>query len=377
MLHTIKKINNRIVFVIIAMLLFSSFNVAVSIDPANKVKAAGVQLYVDLTNDTALPQVPSTVTTQPVIADATATDTYFAFTTSQAGSEPGTFFAISDTIKLIFPTGFTIANCTSATVDADNDTVTDGSGGISSVTYTYTFSATASYKEIELCVKVTSPSATAANYNVSIVSSNQGDFGAALVYSYDDAGPTYQNRVRVTAEVTPILTLSITTNSGSPVSTDQCPLGVLTIVSISTCTYRVFAGTNQTTGTSTLQIADITDNVYSDATRDGLTKGGGGTDANNIDNVAANTAVVAGTEGTGVDFSQQGTTYTTQGVYAGANQNPVPDNITTLASASGYIDGTVAGGGNYLLATHRASADAGTQTGSYVQWVQYTLVSAP
>lgn len=324
-----------------------------------QVKAAGIQVYADLTNDTSNPQVPSTVTTQPVIADATLTPIYYSYTGSS-------LFATSDTIKLTFPTGFTIASCASATTDADNDGTPDGSGAVAGQQYTYTFSAPSTSAAIEVCINTTAPSANAQNYSVAMSSTNDSDYGAVMLYVYDDAGPTYQNRVYVTAQVAPQITLSITTAADA--ETDDCDLGVLDIVAVNTCSYRVYPGTNQTTGSTTLQITDISTNA-------GLAKGAGG-DIDNIDNTGANTDVAGGTEGYGIEAAGTGSSYTLQGDYASTTDDPIPTSITTFAQATGYINGTV-GGGNYLTVTHRAAADAGTQTGSYSQIVQYTLVTDP
>ncbi len=322
-------------------------------------QAAGVQVYADLTDDSSNPQVPSTVTTQPVIADNTATDTYFAYTASSV-------FAAADTIKFTFPSGFTLASCTAPTTDADNNGTGDGSGAANGTQFTYTFSGVTAHTAVEICIKVTAPTANAQNYSVAMASTNDNDFGAVMLYVYDDAGPTYQNRVYVTALVAPIITLSITDSSDT--ETDDCDLGVLDVVSVNTCAYRVYPGTNQTTGTTTLQIMDISTNA-------GLTKGAGG-DNDNIDNTAANTDVAGGTEGYGIEAAGTGSTYTLQGDFASNSDDPVPVALTSLAQATGYVNGTV-GGGNYITVTHRAAADAGTQTGSYSQTVQYTLVADP
>jgi len=324
-----------------------------------EVRAAGIQVYADLTIDTSNPRVPSTVTTQPVFADAVATDIYYSYTATST-------FAASDTIKFTFPAGFTIAACTSATTDADNDTTPDGSGGVSGQQYTYTFSDATTSAAVEICIKTTAPTANAQNYSVAMASTNDSDYGAVMIYVYDDAGPTYQNRVYVTAQVSPQITLSIT--NASDAETDDCDLGVLDIVGVNTCSYRVYPGTNQTTGNTTLQIMDISTNA-------GLTKGAGG-DNDNIDDTGANTDVAGGTEGYGIEAAGTGSTYTLQGNYSSTTDDPVPSSLTTFAQATGYVNGTV-GSGNYITVTHRAAADAGTQTGSYAQTVQYTLVTDP
>jgi len=345
------------VFIALLIILFSLYV------PIQKAEATGIQVYADLTQDVASPHVPSTVTTQPLIADNTSTDIYYSYDATSV-------FANTDTVIFTFPAGFTIASCTAATTDADNDTTPDGSGSVSSTQYTYTFTAATTDTEVEFCIDTTSPTATASNYSVSMSSTNDSDFGAVMVYAYDDAGPTYQNRINVTALVTPILALTITDTSDT--ETDDCDLGVLDIVSVNTCAYRLYPGTNQTTGTSTLQIDDISTNA-------GLTKGAGG-DSDDIDNTAANTDVAGGTEGNGIVATETGTSYDLQGNYddsGSPGDDPVPSSLTTFAqTSSGPIDGTV-GGGNYLLVTHRAAADTGTETGAYVQTVQYTVVADP
>ncbi len=321
-----------------------------------KVEAAGVQLYADLTNDTGNPQTPSTVTTTPYFPDNTETTVYFSYVAS-AGFNNG------DTVKLIFPIGFTLAD--GSTTDADNNGSADGSGTVDGIQYIYTFTTSAS-TNVEFAVEVTAPAGIARNYSVGMSSTNSNDFGSTLLYVYEDSGPTYQNRVNVSAQVVPHLTLSITDTTNN--ETDSCNLRNLDIVSVNTCQYRVYPGTNQTTGAATLQIADI-------STNPGLTKGGSG-DIDNIDNTSINTNIVAGTEGYGFHGTASGTTFTLQGHYAVAGDDPVPTAATSLAIANGYIDGTV-GNGNYLAFTHSASIDAGTQSGVYSQTIQYTLVSAP
>ncbi len=345
---------------IISTLLVTSFIFSVSIPTYfTPTSAAGIQLFADLTQDVSNPPVPSTVTTQPVFADNTATTVYFGYTASST-------FTSGDTVTITFPAGFTLSD--GGDTDADNSGSPDGSGAVNGTQWTYTFSASAGVA-VEFAISVTAPSATAGNYSVSLSSTNDNDYGVALVYIYDDAGPTYQNRVFVTAQVAPVISLVITDTSNS--ETDRCNLGVLDIVSVKQCQYRIYPGTNQTTGTATLQISDI-------STVPGLTKGAGG-DVDDIDNTAANTDVVGGTEGYGIVAVPTGTTFTLQGNYndsSSPGDDPVPVSITTLAQASGYTDGAV-GSGNYITMTHRSAADAGTQTGLYTQTVQYTLVSAP
>lgn len=347
-----RKIRKALVLTIVTSLLLGIILPSV----ISKAEAAGVQVYADLTNDTGNPQTPSTVTTTAYFADNTATTVYFSYTASSA-------FVNGDNVKLTFPTGFTITN--GSTTDADNDGTPDGSGAVNGIQYTYTFSAS-SGANVEFAVSVTAPTGAAGNYSVGMGSSNDNDFGATLLYVYEDSGPTYQNRVNVSAQVVPNLTLSITNTSDT--ETDTCNLGNLDIVSVKTCQYRVYPGTNQVSGTATLQIADISSNA-------GLTKGGGG-DVDNIDNTAVNTNVVAGTEGYGFSGAATGSTFTLQGNYASAGADPVPATTTSLATTNGYVDGAV-GSGNYLTFTHSASIDAGTQSGVYSQTIQYTLVSAP
>jgi hypothetical protein len=332
---------------------------------SNQVEAAGVQVYADLSADAG--GTPSTITTQPVFADGTATEVFFSYTATSA-------FVNGDEVKLTFPTGVTIANtCTTPTTDADGDTTGDGSASVNGQQYTYSFTGAAT-ASVEFCVDVTASDADAENYSVALSSTNDNDYGAVLIYAYDDSTPAYQNQVEITAQVAPILQLSITDTADA--ETDLCDLGVLDVISVNTCQYRVYPGTNQTSGTATLSFVDVTNAMTSNL--DGLSKGTTA-DTDDIDATTANTDVAGGTEGTGVTFIPTGTTFALQGNYndtTNAGDDPVPTTEATLAQASGYIDGTV-GSGNYLTATHSGAADAGTQTGSYTGWVQYLLVSTP
>ncbi len=349
------------IFAAVAM-LFTQFVVTSS---SNPVKADGVQVYADLTG---VPGgAPDTVSTQPVFADGTATEIFFSY-------EATSTFVNGDEVVFTFPTGVTIANtCASPTTDADGDTTGDGSGAVNGQQYTYSFTGAAT-ASVEFCVDVTAPDADAENYSVALSSTNDNDYGSVLIYAYDDSTPAYQNQVEITAQVAPILQLSITDTTDA--ETDLCDLGVLDVVSVNTCSYRIYPGTNQTTGTATLSFIDITYSMTSNL--DGLSKGTSA-DVDDIDATTANTDVAGGTEGTGVTFIPTGSTFTLQGNYndtTNAGDDPVPTTEATLAQASGYVDGTV-GNGNYITATHAGAADAGTQTGSYNGWVQYLLVSAP
>lgn len=347
--------------------IFSLGNLSAGLGSGYIVQAAGVQLYADLTADAGNPRTPATLTTQPIVQDNTATEVNFSYVATSS-------FGLGDEVTFSFPAAVSIANtCSAPTTDADNDGVGDGSGVISGQQYTYTFTNVAA-TAVEFCVELTTPLATTASYNVQLTSTNDNDFGAALVYAYDAAGPSYPNRVELTAVVAPILQLTITDTTDNP--TSNCDLGVLDTVSVSQCQYRIYAGSTQTTGTATLSFLDITNTITGNLT--GLSKGSV-VDADDIDPTSTNTDVTAGIEGVGVTYTPDGTTFALQGNYNdGTNpgDDPVPAANTQLATAAGFIDGTV-DGADFLLATHSAAADAGTQSGTYTQWVEYRLVSAP
>ena len=177
-------------------------------------------------------------------------------------------FVNLDQIVITFESGagLTLADCSTAEVDADNDATGDGSVGIASNVYTYTFTGSttlASTTGIDLCVDVTAYS-TQGNYSVTLNDDNAG-FGAALYYVGGDVvscgGNNYtldgDNDVVVCSQVLPTLSFNIR-DLGDTTDTNVCALGALTTATtpntdgtddgVGECGYSLAVGTNSSSG---------------------------------------------------------------------------------------------------------------------------------
>lgn len=291
----------------------------------------------------------------------TDTDVTFGYTTS--ASE----FATSDTITVTISPALNSAltDCAAPTDDADGDVTTDGAFGSFTTTgavYTFTqATTTASTGGIDLCLNFQNDTATG-NYSISIVDSNDNDFGAALIYVGDD------NDVTVTATVTPSLAFAIR-NSADTADTNVCALGTLTIAAVNTCAYRLKVTTNADNG--------FTINILSDGD---LRKSGSGdvADSEDIDPVTEDTTVTAGTEDYGIAVtggSVTGGTMTESGNF-NDDDTPIPTGSTAILSSDGANNPGSTDTTNTSLITHRAAVDGDTGTGNYSQIVTYRVTAS-
>lgn len=327
--------------IISTLLSFYLVAVVVLIGTISNVKAAGVAVSLS----------PSALTA------STPTDVTFSYTAA-ADYDSG------NTVSIVAASGVTIANCSSGTTDADGDSTPDGSGSASSQTYTYTFSASTTNADttgVDFCISL---SAATGNYGITFTdvktSSANNDYGGALIY----VGSA--NVVNVSASVSPALSFVIR-NSADSGNTNACALGVLNLVSVSTCAYRLKITTNSASG--------FTVQVDSDGD---LRKSGSGdvSDALDIDLIAENGTVTSGTEGYGVALtggSITGGSITESGDF-NDDDTPLPISTPTNFFTG---NGTNNPGGtdttNTALVTHRAAMDGDTATGSYSQLVTYTV----
>jgi hypothetical protein len=200
--------------------------------------------------------------------------------------------------------------------------------------------------------QLTTPS-SAGNYSFSLSNWIGGagtsyDVGAGLAYI---AG---ENQVIISAKVVPVLALDLY-NSASVVlmsNPNTCSLGVQSINRVTTCSYDVGVGTNDTTG-ATLKInggAAMTNGSY------------------NITN-ASGAALTAGTEAYGFYISAAGSKFTASGSYATPVQ-AVPVSETTIATSAAVSDKTVQA--QHLTITHSMAISTATATGDYTQTDSYT-----
>lgn len=293
-------------------------------------------------------------------AALTATNVTFGYNTTIE-------YSIADTISVgIAPAvASAVTNCTSPTTNADGDGSVDGSfGSFSTTGATYTFTAATTQavsSGVDLCLRFASTTATGI-YSIGFTDSN-GDFGATLIYVGDD------NDVTVTATVTPLLSMAIR-NSGDTGDTNACDLGTLTTSAVNTCAYRIKVNTNANSG--------YTVTINSDGD---LRKSGSGdvADAEDLDPIVENNTVTAGTEGYGIAFN--GGAATGGAVTESGNFNdddtPIPiSSATNLYTSNGPNNPGASGDTtNTALVTHRATVDAGTETGNYSHIVTY-LTSA-
>ncbi|MFW5702541.1 MAG: hypothetical protein ACOCXP_01085 [Candidatus Dojkabacteria bacterium] len=298
-------------------------------------------------------------------AALTATDVTFGYTTSSTEFENGDSITVSIQPDL----AGALADCTSATTDADGDATPDGafnSGSFSSSTAVYEFTApttTASTTGIDLCIRFPAATTTG-NYSIAITDDNDNDLGAALVYVGDD------NDVTVTAQVTPTLAFNIR-DAVDSTDTNECELGVLSIASVSTCSYRLKVTTNSQNG--------YTVNVDTDG--DLRVSGSGDVaDGLDIDPVVENNTVVSGTEAYGVEFNGGAATVgaITESGDFNDDDTPLPINSATAIYSSSGSNNPAASSDttNTALVTHRATVDGDTLSGAYSHIVTYTVTAS-
>lgn len=333
---------------LLAILVLTPLSVLTLIAP--KVHAADVTAYIDLTADAGGPVTPATITAQPEIAVSTADEFFISY---QATSE----FAASDTVSISFnDAGWTaLALCGTSTTDADLDGTPDGALVLTSGVFTYTFTAatttgSGATNGVEFCFAATSP-AVVGNHDVSISSTNDADTSAALIY-VGAAGSLNSNDVNVTAVVPITLELEIT--DASAVNTNSCNLGVLSTLAVSTCNYRVTAGTNGTGGVR-LEFVSATAELISGA---------------NTINAVSDGTVTAGSEEYGVTMAGTGFTLT-------APYDTGDDAVPTAQAAFASKANPVTIDTHYVTVTHRASISGATALGAYSHLVTYRAYYIP
>lgn len=325
---------------------------AVVVASMSSVSAAGVTVYVEGSSDGY--QLPLN----------TATDINITYTSSAP-------YAIDDTIYIRVPAaGVTLAQCTTHDDDADSAGGSpDGAFGIVGNLATYTFTSASAGTTIDLCLGMTAT--VEGNYGVNMYDNKavptNNDYGAVLLYS-GTTGSTYMNDVTVTANVSPTLAFAIRT-AADDANTNVCELGSLTLTDVNTCSYRLKITTNAVSG-YTIDVATDGD----------LSKNGTGdvADADDIDLIAEDGTVTAGTEGYGIAFNggaiTSGGLVTEEGNFAD-DDTPLPVAATLMLTADDTNAPTTPDTTNTSLVTHRAAMDAGTATGNYSQVVTYTVAA--
>ena len=167
----------------------------------------------------------------------------------------------------------------------------------------------------------------------------------------------------VTAQVQPTLAFVIR-NAADDADTNVCELGVLSMATVNECEYRLKVTTNADSGYTVTIIADgaLVDSV-----------------SNDIDAIAEESVVTAGTEGYGVEFAGgaiTGGTVTESGDFSD-DDTPLPTGTAAnLYVADGNNNPTATDTTNTALVTHRATVDADTPTGNYSQTVTYTVTAS-
>ncbi len=343
-----KYLNKSLKF-IVALILCLSGIFSLATIKENKVEAAQVRSYIDLTLQAATN--PATISAQPEVNASTADEFYISYLAS--ASE----FAIGNTVTITVPTAFTgLALCAVSTTNADGTGGADGALTLSGNTFTYTFSAvttTAVATGVEFCFAGTTPAANG-NYSVSISDTNDSDTSAALIYVGTTAAAD-TNDVTVTATVPVVLSLTIR-NPSTTANTNSCALGVLNPASINTCAYRIAAGTNGSAGMSVQAVSD------------GVLDSG----ANTINDVADGT-VTAGSEEHGVTLTA-GTGWTLTSPF-NSGDDPITTTQQEIQDRTSVVDDSNTA--TWTTVTHRASITSATATGAYDEIITYRAYYTP
>jgi hypothetical protein len=247
-------------------------------------------------------------------------------------------------------------------------TITNGASGNSNPTIQVVLDSntgtppnyTAGAKTLVIADGQLESSATPGNYNIVVMTS--AEVGLGMLYVGDD------NDVLVTAMVTPTLSFIIR-NTGDTADTNECPLGILTTSSVATCSYRLAVATNASGG---FQVQ-----INSDG---GLNSG-----ANDINAIAEDSTVTAGTEGYGIAVTgatsggNNSSDVYNQPVVENGDFNdddtPVPVGATNFISFGNTFIYTPSVLAESTLVTHRAAISAGTPAGLYDQVVTYTVTA--
>lgn len=336
---------NKLAYLAILALILSPFSSLIG-----KVKAANVAAYIDLTAGPAT--APSTVTTQPELAQSTASNFYISYLAST------TEFGIGNTITIVVPASFTsLATCSSSTTDADGSGGgADGAVTLNGQVFTYTFTAVTTLAlatGVEICFNATTPAANG-NYNISVSDTNDNDTSAALIY-VGTIATADTNDVTVTATVGSSISLAIK-NPTTTANTNSCNLGSLNTGSVNTCAYRIAAGTNISGGMNVQTLSNGP-----------LTSGG-----NTIDDVADG-AVTAGSEEHGVVMTA-GTGWTLVAPFD-AGEDPITTTQQKFENRTTIADDTNAA--LWTTVTHRASISTSTVPGVYTSIMTYRAYALP
>ncbi|RMD77042.1 hypothetical protein D6810_02160 [Candidatus Dojkabacteria bacterium] len=320
-----------------------------------RVEAAQVVAYVDLNAQPATS--PSTISAAPEVAASTVQNFYVSYVPSS------TQFASGDSVTIYLPGVFTTGTlCATPTTDADGDTTTDGSMAVSGNTtvgwtYTYTFTAAttlATSTGVEFCIRATTPSANG-NYSIAVSDTNDNDFSSALIYVGTPAASANTNDVSVSATVPYSMSLEIkdpTTTS----NVNSCNLGSLNPSAVNTCSYRIAAGTNLTSG---MRVTALSNGP--------LTSG-----SNTIPNVSDG-SVTAG-------FSEHGVTLTAGSGWTltspfDSGDDPITTTESQLFSRTSVVDSS--NSSNWTTVTHKASVSSSASAGTYTQIVTYRAYAMP
>ncbi len=284
-------------------------------------------------------------------------------------------YATGTTIVLTITPAMTDVTSTSMYIDIDgngeNDTTyTTSTCGSSDCTMTLTVVTTTS---ADTTFNVTSTqftfSGTAQNYSVSVFTSSPVDFGAAFFYA--NGG----NQVNVTASVPVTLSFAIR-NSADTADTNTCALGILSVASVSTCSYRLRIATNAASGFAVDMGADEAFNSAGYAT---------------MTNIGDNVAFAAGAEAYGIQVFTGATTGGRSGLgdydqpvvedsaapYTfNADTSPVPVNINGenfLSFGAPFKTETAPSLTTTSLVTHAAAISISTPGGNYSHTIYYWI----
>jgi hypothetical protein len=318
---------------------------------AQPTTASGVSVTVTPTASSSSPQ--------NIQVQWTATGQYVTGTTITLTTSPA-FTSISDA-------------CTSTETDLNDDGFYDGSitaTTTASATYTVT-SSTAGDLTMNLCLSYAF-GATAANYSISILSSNPVDFGSALFYA--NGG----NQVTVTATVPATLAFSIR-NALDTSDTNTCAMGSLSLTSTSTCAYRLRIATNASNGFQA-QIRANQDFGTGSATMTNVTNDGSqpsaGTELYGLSRIVA--ATEGGRNTTTGAFTLATTEANPTGFTFGTDPSAVPTSSaqTIFITGSAFQTGAAPSATTTQLVEHAASISAGTAAGNYSQIVTYTVTGS-
>lgn len=223
-------------------------------------------------------------------------------------------------------------NATTATVNATNNTVkitVPGAGASGSTdlvgTFLQTFDST-TFAQHSVAVNTTDSADNAKDYGVAVTVTNDND-----------------NTVDVTASVPNFINMSL--------SDTTIDLGVLNTAAVNTASHTIGVNTNDTNG------------YMIKITSDGALDFG----ANDINAIAENSTVSAGTEGYGIAVTA-GNSAVEQGDF-NDDDTPIP------TSATNFIAYSNAASSHSHTVTYRAAISGSTPAGTYTQVVTYTIAT--